>query len=67
MRTYLFLAGEMIAWSVLPLISHRSKYTSPEDRRKKGKEERIRDFEGYLDFKEALDRLAALSEPQAGS
>lgn len=62
----IFLAVEMIAWSILHLTTHRSRYTSPKDRRKKGKEERIRDLEGYLAFKEALDRLAALSEPQAG-
>lgn len=61
-----FLAGEMIAWFILHLTSHRSKHNS-KDRRKSGEEEGIRErLERPLAFKEALHKLAALSEPEAG-
>lgn len=63
----IFLAGEMTTWSILHLTSQRRKYSSPKDRRKKRKEGGIRErHERHFAFKEALDRLAPLSEPQAG-
>lgn len=62
----MFLAGEMSAWSVLYLISHRSQYNSPKMGRE-AKEEGIGERpERPSAFEEALDKLNALSEPQGG-